>query len=387
MDSIVVHYGELGLKGRNRQYFERCLIKDIQSRFPNAGRTSVQRQYGRIIVKKDAKQNLEDMKIVLEKVPGIAYFSPAIETELDIEAIEHGLLDCYEPAPSFRISARRSNKRFPLTSNELNQRLGALLVNNYGARVDLSKPSVSYHVEIGEKSGFIYKDKIRGIGGLPLGSMGKVVALLSGGIDSPVAAYHMIKRGCRVVLVHFFNNQTGVRDKICKIAEVLSAYEPGIVLYLVPFLEIQREIIKFIPSRYRMLVYRRAMFRLAEKIRNEEGAKGFITGDSVGQVASQTLENLHTIHSVAKHPVFSPLIGFDKQEIVDLAQKIGTYEYSILPYSDCCSFMVGAHPETRAKLADIEALEQQLELEEFENRSFETTEKKIFQGNNILESN
>ncbi|MHA2233086.1 MAG: tRNA uracil 4-sulfurtransferase ThiI [Candidatus Hodarchaeales archaeon] len=378
MESIVVHYGELALKGGNRPFFERCLIQDIQNRFPKAEKELVQKQYGRIVVKNTGKYNLEEMKRIMGKIPGIVYFAPAVETALDIQAIEKALLESYEPTDTFRITARRSNKSFSLTSSNLNEKLGALLVKERGAKVDLSNPTTTYYVEIGEKSAFLYKKKIKGMGGLPLGSMGKLVALMSGGIDSPVAAYHLIRRGCKVVLVHFFNNQRGVRDKIYRIAEVLCAYQPGITLHLVPFLEIQREIIKFIPSRFRMLVYRRAMFRLAEKIRNQEGAKGFITGDSVGQVASQTLENLHVIHNVANQPVLCPLIGLDKQQIVDLAQDIGTFQYSILPYSDCCSFMIGAHPETRAKLAEIEALELQLELEDFERRSIEATEKQKF---------
>ncbi|MHA2272898.1 MAG: tRNA uracil 4-sulfurtransferase ThiI [Candidatus Hodarchaeales archaeon] len=380
MGSFVVHYGELALKGGNRQFFERCLITDIRSRFPKSEGISVQKQYGRILVKTNSKDNEKDVESILNKVPGIAYFAPAIETPLELKAIEKALLNYYEPSSSFRITARRSNKQFKLTSIELNERLGALLVRERGASVDLSNPAKTYHIEIGEKSAFLYKQKISGMGGLPLGTMGKLVVLLSGGIDSPVAAYYLIKRGCRVILVHFFNNQTGVRDKIYRIAEVLSTYQPGIELYLVPFLEIQREIIKFIPSKYRMLVYRRAMFRLAEKIRKQQGAKGFITGDSVGQVASQTLENLHVIHSIASYPVLCPLIGMDKQQIINLAQEIGTYQYSILPYSDCCSFMVGAHPETRGKLTEIESLEQQLELQEFENESIKGTEKQKFHG-------
>ena len=209
--------------------------------------------------------------------------------------------------------------------------------------------------------------------------MGKLIVLFSGGIDSTVAAFKMNKLGCNVVLVHFHNNQAGVRDKIFQIAEVLSTYEPGISLHLVPFLKIQREIIKFIPSRFRMLIYRRAMLQLAEKIRSQEKAKGFVTGDSVGQVASQTLENLRVIHSAASYPVLSPLIGLDKQEIINLAHDIGTYQYSILPYSDCCSFMIGAHPETRGKLEEIVTLELQLELKELETKTLEMTEKHTFQ--------
>ncbi len=378
MEVVVIHYGELGLKGKNKDFFIRCLINDIRSRFTKSENVLVQKQYGRVVLKTKESIEKEAIDNRLKKVPGIAYFTHAIETSLDIMDIEMIILDQYETSKSFRISARRSNKKFDFTSMQLNQRLGALLVKEYGGTVDLNNPALTYFVEIGEKNAFIYKEKLRGLGGLPLGSVGKVIVLMSGGIDSPVAAYKMIKRGCRVILVHYFNNQEGMREKVNKLGKVLSNYQPGIELYLMPFLGIQREIIKSVPSRFRMLVYRRTMLHLSEKIKEKTGAKAFVTGDSVGQVASQTLENLHVIHGATSYPVLSPLIGFDKQDIINLAQEIGTYEYSILPYSDCCSFMIGVNPEIRGNLAMIKSIEENLELEDAQKMCLEASEKLKF---------
>lgn len=208
----------------------------------------------------------------------------------------------------------------------------------------------------------------------------KLVVLLSGGIDSPVAAWHMINVECNVILVHFHNytsTGTAVKDKIVKLAKVLSEYQPKIKLYLVPFKEIQTEIIKFIPSKLRMIVTRRMMLRIAEKILEKEKADALVTGDNLAQVASQTLENLSVIHKVTKHPILTPLLGENKEDIIKTAKKIGTYELSIMPYSDCCSFLIDKHPETRAKPEVIEGVEKNLKIQELVGKALEEAEVKI----------
>ena len=248
-------------------------------------------------------------------------------------------------------------------------------------KVSLSKPEIAFFVEITEKGAFIYTDKIKGIGGLPVGATGKVVSLISGGLDSPVAAWKIFRRGCSVVFVHFNNetlNKSGVEDKIVKLVEKLSHYQFKTRLYLIPFGRLQNEIIKVIPSKYRMIVYRRVMFKIAEKILENEKALEFVTGDSVAQVASQTLENIKVIYASAKSPVLSPLIGENKKDIIKIAEEIGTFELSTLPYEDCCSFLIDKHPETKAKLENIEKLEENLKINNLIEESIEKANIKVF---------
>ena len=370
MDVYVIHYGEIGLKGKNRDRFERALVRNIERALPGAdgeakARARVRRKYSRIIVADGAPELAEALRFI----PGIKYFARAKRTELDLEAIKATALELAETggkeARSFKVAARRTAKDFPLDSIELNRAVGAHIQEATGKAVSLTRPELVIHIEIHEDEAYIYHEKIQGIGGLPVGTAGKVISLISGGIDSPVAAFLMMKRGCEVVLAHFFNetlHSPQVRRKLEQLAQVLTKVQPEIKLYMVPFGELQREIIRSIPSRYRMLVYRRVMTRLADKIADAEGAKALVTGDSLAQVASQTLDNLQVIYAAAGRPVLAPLIGFDKEETIELAKEIGTYEISILPYEDCCSFMIAPHPETHGRLEVIEELEANLQL-------------------------
>jgi thiamine biosynthesis protein ThiI len=240
--------------------------------------------------------------------------------------------------------------------------------------VDLSNPQVTVWIEICDKEAYVYSRRVEGIGGLPVGVAGRVVALISGGIDSPVAAFMAMKRGCEVVAVHFFNqtmHSPKVREKIRMLAEKLAEYQGKVRLYMVPFKDVQFEIINRVPSKLRMVVYRRSMMRMANLIAEKEGCKAVVTGDSLSQVASQTLENINVIYSASNLAVLPPLIGMDKEEIVAIAKRIGTYEISILPYEDCCSFMVAQHPETRAKIEDVVKCEG---LEELERKAVEESE-------------
>ena len=379
---VVVHYEEIGTKGKNRSMFEKKLVDNIRSSLSKNSYESIKRSYGRILIELKL-DNKVDIKEILKKISGIANFSFAVKAELDIEDIKKELLKIAEKnkEKTFRISSRRGYKEFPYDSQKLNEELGAYLVEKCDMKVSLSKPEIAFFVEITEKGAFIYTDKIKGIGGLPVGATGKVVSLISGGLDSPVAAWKMFRRGCSVVFVHFNNetlNKSGVEDKIVKLVEKLSHYQFKTRLYLIPFGRLQNEIIKVIPSKYRMIVYRRVMFKIAEKILENEKALEFVTGDSVAQVASQTLENIKVIYASAKSPVLSPLIGENKKDIIKIAEEIGTFELSTLPYEDCCSFLIDKHPETKAKLENIEKLEENLKINNLIEESIEKANIKVF---------
>jgi len=362
MGIMLIHYSEIGIKGGNKSYFENMLVKNISEKTG----LNVKKDYARILV--DYKE--EDfliIKKILQKIPGIANFSPARVSSLKLGEIKTESLNELKDKDfeTFKVDSRRQNKRFELTSQELNEKIGELIIDKFGKKVRMKNPEISLFIEICDKSAYIYSEKIQGIGGLPTGVSGKVVSLLSGGIDSPVASYSMMKRGCSVILVHVFSHtpQSGeILSKIEKIAKALSSYQLKTKLYLVPFKEIQKEIVAKVNSKIRMIIYRRFMLRIANMIAYREKAKAIITGDSVGQVASQTLDNLSNAYDVSKLPVFAPLIGNNKDETINIAKNIGTYEYSIMDYLDCCSFMVSNHPETKSKKEEIIAAESAIEL-------------------------
>jgi thiamine biosynthesis protein ThiI len=318
----------------------------------------------------------------LRKIPGIRYLGVGLKTSLEMDEMKESALEVLPSSfTSFKVDTSRSNKNFPLNSVEINREVGRHLMVKTGKKVDLKSPDVIIWIEICDKEAYVYSERIEGVGGLPVGVAGKVVSLISGGIDSPVAAFMMMKRGCEVVLAHFFNqtmHSPKVREKIRMLAEKLAEYQGEIKLYMVPFQDIQMEIIKSTPPKLRMIVYRRSMMRMANLIAEKEGCKAVVTGDSLSQVASQTLENINVVYSSSRLTVLPPLIGMDKEEIVNLAKKIGTYEISIMPYEDCCSFMIARHPETRAKIEEIVNYENFDELEERAVEKSEIVEVKVF---------
>lgn len=375
---IVIHYAEIGLKGKNRSFFERKLADNIRVALKGLEYESIERGHKRVVISSEAEKDKEEFRKRLRLVPGISYFFFASVSELDVEQMKKPLLRLSESHQrcKFAIDTKRSNKRFPYTSVEVSRILGEVL-NQRGWPVDLKNPEVTFTVELAEKEAYLYSEKIPGLGGLPVGSAGRLVALLSGGIDSPVAAHRMQRRGSPIIYLHFYNftQVTNItKDKARRIVEILQRYQPETKLYMIPFEEIQRAIIAVIPGKYRMIVYRRAMFEIANLVAEREAASGLVTGDSLGQVASQTLENLTVIYHKAEYPVFAPLIGYDKQEIVDMAKEIGTYETSILPYSDCCSLFVDKHPETKADLERTEQVESGLRIDDQIERALESAE-------------
>ena len=381
---ILVHYSEIALKGGNRAWFEARLRDDIASRVAGIPGSKVRRERGRIVVAfEDAPPAAVDAALDrLSRTPGIAWFSAATAVPQEIGAIEE---ECVRrgrtAAGSFKVETRRADKAFPMTSIEVNRRIGGAVVAATGRKVDLGEPESVIGVEIDAKRAFVFHERVEGPGGLPLGTAGKVVALISGGIDSPVAAWRMMRRGCRVLGVHFLNASIGgdgVREKLDLLGEALARWQGRFVLRIVPFEPLQRAIVAAVPADHRMIVYRRTMLRIADRLREEEGAKALVTGDSVGQVASQTLDNLACAYAAVRGPVLAPLCGAEKEEIVARARRIGTYEASILPHQDCCSFLIAEHPETKADLREVVEMEKAVAWDGLLEQALERAETRSY---------
>ena len=358
---IVIHYNEIATKGENRIHFEKALVDHINKKLAGITAKKAKRNYGKIILDANNEKIIE----VLKKIPGIQNIGIGFFIDLDLKKIEKILDKVVAKKETYRISTKRQNKKFELTSPEVNKKLADYLISK-GFKADITKFTKEIFIEICSDKIYIFFDKITCLGGLPITKDGKVLSLLSGGIDSPVASYLISKRGTIVHYIHFFNdtiNSRAALDKIKKLVTKLTEYQLDSKLYIVPFKDLQKEIILKIPSKYRMLVYKRYMFKIANALARKENYKALITGDNLGQVASQTLDNIKTTYSASSIPVLHPLIGFDKLETIDLAKRIGTYEISILPYEDCCSLLVSQHPETRSKLEDLERMEKEINLE------------------------
>lgn len=380
---ILVHYaGEIGVKGKNRPFFEKKLLDNIRSSIRKIGYKKLNKKYRRISIELEDDNQKEKISILLSKIPGISYYCIAETCSLDLEEIKKTALKIIKnlKPKTFCVATNRSNKNFKPESGEINALVGKFIVENTDSKVDLEHHDSVIFIEISEDKCFVYNNKIKGLGGLPVGVTGKLIALISGGIDSPVASFRMMKRGCSVTLLHFFNyskHSANVKNKIIDLSKELSRFQFKTKLYLINFKDIQQEIVKKIPPEFRMIVYRRLMFKIGEEILKKESALGFVTGDSLAQVASQTIENLSVINEATKFPIFSPLIGSDKLEITAEAKKINTYDISVLPYEDCCSFLVAQHPSTKSNLEEIKKLEEKLDIKNLiENalRNFELME-------------
>ncbi len=361
----IVHYDEIALKGNNRAFFERALVDNIKNKLGNE--FSVKNSWGRIFVFGD---NEEEITNTLSTTPGVATFGLGFEIlnvqrdSLDIGEIGEvavSLVNNIEFA-SFRISARRVDKSSSKNSNEIEREVGEVVFEHFKKKksVSLKNPDVEIVVEVLHKSVVIYI-KQKGIGGLPVGSSGRAVALLSGGFDSPVAAYQLIKRGVRPICLHFHGlpkTSPESLEKVRDIAKVLSHYVGKVELVLVPIVPAMQAIAKSAPAKLRIILLRRLMMRVAEQIAVRYKAKAIITGESVGQVASQTLENLGAIGAATTLPVLQPLCGLNKVEIIDMARKIGTHDISVKPHDDMCSMFVPDKPETRAKMEEVQEAEK-----------------------------
>ncbi|MDA1035841.1 MAG: tRNA 4-thiouridine(8) synthase ThiI [Chloroflexi bacterium] len=366
---VLVRFHEIGLKGKNRPMFIRQLVDNIRRATIGMGVEKV--WSGRMIVRLRLEEDA-DWEMVRERVSrvfGAVKFAPAQRVALDYDAISEAVAELADERTfeTFRITAHRADKRFPITTHDLNVRLGDLVRERSGARVDLKHADLDLHVETMADEAFVYADGFSGSGGLPVGTAGRVVVLMSGGIDSPVATWRMMKRGCRATLVHFHSFplvEGRSREKARELAEILNAYQYDTRLLLVPFAEIQKRIILTVPGALRVVAYRRFMVRIAEAIAYKEGARALVTGESLGQVGSQTLPNMATVNEVAHMPILRPLVGFDKQEIIEQAVAINTFETSILPDEDCCTLFVPKSPSTSVRSDEIVPYEDEMDMAE-----------------------
>jgi len=381
MDSVLIRYHEIALKKGNRAYFTEMLKRNITASVKDLGAKEIRSLHARLLL---SFRNEIDPEIIIKRMSsvfGIANFSLVRRTDRDIDQLRSQILSGLNGAHfgSFRIDTQRGDKNFPLNSVEINRQLGTAVQEKSGARVDLNNPEFTVFVEVLPKDAFFGFNKLPGPGGLPVGASGRLVSLISGGFDSPVAAYRMMQRGCRVIFVHFhsapYQDKTS-QDKVRELVKLLTRHQFQSRLYLVPFGEIQRQIVAAVARPLRVVLYRRMMLRIAEKIARKEKAKALITGESVGQVASQTLDNMTVIQQAVQMPILRPLVGMDKQEIVDQARRIDTFDISSVPDQDCCQLFVPKHPATKARFDEVAADEAKLDVNELvryglENSSIE----------------
>ena len=376
---VLLHYHEIGLKGKNRPLLISRLARRAELAVETLGAGPVRKLPGRLILELSGGASWPQVREALSRVFGLANFSLALRLPLDLEAAAEAALAQLAPlsVSTFRVRTRKAFDTVPISSREWDSAIGARVQARRRLPVSLTYPGTTVHIEALPAEALLYVEKVPGPGGLPVGMSGRVAALLSGGIDSPVAAWRMLKRGCEVVFVHFHGAPYLSRasaEKARDLAALLDAWQQGSRLYLVPFGNLQKEIVLSTPPDWRVVLYRRFMVRIAERIARLEGARALVTGESLGQVASQTLTNLAAIEEAAELPILRPLIGMDKEEIVAQAQAIGTFETSIEPDQDCCTLFVPKHPAIRSQPAHLRKLEENLAVEEMVARALAETE-------------
>lgn len=381
---LLIKDGEIALKGLNRSSFEETLIRNLKRRLSDVGEFSFSKAQSTIYaVPKSDDIDFEQAIERVKKVFGVSVFSRACVLKKDMgeilsESPEY-LRPALESAKTFKVEAKRSDKRFPLSSPEICRDLGEKLLDFYPhLKVDVHNPDVIVTVEIRDFGAYVHAGKIKGAGGMPVGSSGQAMLLMSGGIDSPVAGYVMAKRGLTLDAVHFESppyTSERAKQKVIKLTEKIGQYCGRVYLHVVPFTEIQEEIKNKCPEELFTIIMRRLMMRIAEKVAAKTGAAALITGESLAQVASQTIAAMACTEAVCDMPVFRPLIGMDKSEIIEIAHKIDTFETSILPYEDCCTVFTPRHPKTRPSLEEVEMAEQVLDIEQLVEKAVNETEK------------
>ena len=358
-DLVLIHYGELALNGRNRHLFERQLMDNLKSRLRGYPGAKVRRHFGRLYVEFDPPAAWPLVRAALRQVFGLASFMPAVRVAPHPEVIEAAVLKLLHgrDGQTFKIDTNRVDKNFPITSPEFNRRVGATVLKALPLKVDVHNPQALLRIEIMHDAAFLYCDADQGRRGLPVGCTGKVLSLISGGIDSPISTLRMLKRGCRVALLHFHSapyTDTASQHKAKEFADYLRDYQRPIALYMVALAPIQQAVVQHCRSEFRVILYRRYMMRIAEAIAYQEKAKALVTGDSLAQVASQTLENIATINASCALPILRPLLGMDKEEIIREAKDFGTFDLSIEDAQDCCSFLSTRHPAIKSRARDLE---------------------------------
>lgn len=381
---VLIRYGEILLKGLNRPAFERKLIDNIKRAVHHLGKVRVIKSQARIYVEPQIEEyDFDEAVNLLTKVFGIVSVSPVWKIDTNYEVIKEQTVVMMKDLLSrkgyktFKVESKRGDKSFPMNSPEISKDLGGYILDNFPElRVDVKNPEFIFYVEVREFT-YIYSEIIPAVCGMPIGTNGKAMLLLSGGIDSPVAGWMIAKRGVEIEAVHFYSypyTSERAKEKVIELAKLLTTYCNKIKLHVVPFTDIQLEINEKCPQDQLTIIMRRVMMTIAERIAEKVGALALVTGESVGQVASQTIQSLYVTNSVVKMPVFRPLIGMDKNEVIDIARKIGTFETSILPYEDCCTVFVAKHPNTRPVLEKIILSEKNADLEDLVNKAIENTE-------------
>ncbi|WP_088103834.1 tRNA uracil 4-sulfurtransferase ThiI [Halalkalibacter urbisdiaboli] len=378
---ILVRFGELALKGKNRSYFEKQLLQNMKMTLKGFPLLSYKRTYGRIVVELNGQAH-EPVVAKIKSIFGIHSFSLALKVENDVDDMKRGALEVLKSheakVRTFKISTKRAYKPFPIDSQKLNHLIGGyVLSNTEDITVDVHNPDLDIRVEVRETATYITSGTYAGAGGLPVGTSGKVLLMLSGGIDSPVAGYLTMKRGAKIEAIHFhsppYTNERA-KQKVIDLAKTLTKFGCTIKLHLVPFTDIQQHLHKEAPSNYQMTLMRRMMLRISERIAQERGILAIATGESLGQVASQTLHSMHTINEVTNLPIIRPLVTMDKLEVIEIAKQIDTYETSILPYEDCCTIFLPTDSKTRPKREKANKYEQYLQVEHYINDAVSRTE-------------
>lgn len=360
-DILLLKYGEIALKGLNRPVFEKKLLDNVRSAVASLGKFSIRKSQSTVYVEPlEAGIDMDKAAERLSKVFGIVNICPAARCEKTLESIEKTTLECLSQmdlkGKTFKVEAKREDKQFPMNSPQICRHMGGVILKNTeGLSVDVHKPDILVQIEI-RKDAFIFTQKVSGAGGMPVGTAGRATLLLSGGIDSPVAGWMISKRGVMLDAVHFHSHpytSDRAKEKVIDLAKIISVYTGEIRLHIVPFTDIQLDIIDKCPKNYLTIIMRRLMMQIAERIAVSRNSKALITGESIGQVASQTMESLAVTDNAVNMPVFRPCIGMDKEEIVSISKKIDTYETSILPFEDCCTIFVPKHPKTKPNLEEI----------------------------------
>lgn len=384
---VLVKYGEMVLKGLNKRTFEDMLTKNIKRRLKSLGRFQLtSAQSTTYITPLDEDTDLGEVVERVEKIFGIAALCRACVCEKDfkdikVKSVEY-LDDILSNAKTFKVNAKRSDKAFPMKSPEICAELGGVLLEKYpNLTVDVKNPEVTVTVEVRDMNAYVHAENIKGAGGLPVGSSGKAMLLLSGGIDSPVAGYMMAKRGVHIAAIHYVSppyTSDRAQLKVETLCQKLTEYCGGIAFFCVPFTEIQEAIKDNCPEEYFTIIMRRLMMEIAQRIAEKDNDLALITGESVGQVASQTMAAMACTDAVCHIPVFRPCVGMDKTEIIDIARKIDTFETSIEPYEDCCTVFTPRHPKVKPRLADIEKAQAKFDFEPLIQKAVENTEMKTF---------
>ena len=371
-NEILVRYGELSLKGRNRNLFVQRLRKNVKFQTKDLETVSVHAERDRMFIRAEDESEIEEVLQRLQHVFGIHSYSPIARTERTDEAIEKLVLDVLSmkdlTGKTFKVEAKRADKTYGKTSQQIQQWIGAHALRNYPElTAQMKNPDFVLHVDIRRDAAYISSEVYKGPGGFPVGSSGRSLLMLSGGIDSPVAGYYMMKRGVALEAIHFASppyTSDLAKEKVLDLAEHLSKFGPTIKVHVIPFTKIQKLIDEKIPANLTMTVTRRLMMRIADRVREERSLLGIVTGESIGQVASQTLESMTAINAVTATPIIRPLITFDKSEIIETSEHIGTYDISIRPYEDCCTIFTPANPTTKPRLDKVEHFEGQVDFEE-----------------------